>query len=439
MTTIPFTPIIFDETKFSKSGYKDLSGETPVNVLTNDISELLQNLKSVNESEEYYGVERDGRLTLTIKALQMLQERGLLMPHNNEVFYDKGAFVIDNTTALNVYYSEQTDNQGNALTNTDFWSFAFNFKNLLSTIQNSQTAIQELQERGLSIPWDADRNYYQGAIVIDNPTDMNVYFSKIPNNKNNPVTDISKWQFSFSLKQQQQTTELKQVILSNNTTNPNNAIDFASGVLFFDGFGQVSVPAITKLLNTNWTAGTNQGGLDTGTKQSNTWYYCYAIYNPTTQISDVIFSTNLTSPTLPTGFTKNKYIGAVKTNGSGNIIAFEHLKNNYFEYITPILEFSGTTPLTRTPLSVSSPVNVIVRINAKLNSVATAGTQNQLYLTDLNKTDSTSVVKLSANVNFNAAGEFDIKSNSNSQIGIRGNGSSGSVEIYTLGYFDINI
>ena len=369
----------------------------------------------------------------------MLQERGLLMPHNNEVFYDKGAFVIDNTTALNVYYSEQTDNQGNALTNTDFWSFAFNFKNLLSTIQNSQTAIQELQERGLSIPWDADRNYYQGEIVIDNPTDMNVYFSKIPNNKNNPVTDISKWQFSFSLKQQQQTTELKQVILSNNTTNPNNAIDFASGVLFFDGFGQVSVPAITKLLNTNWTAGTNQGGLDTGTKQSNTWYYCYAIYNPTTQISDVIFSTNLTSPTLPTGFTKNKYIGAVKTNGSGNIIAFEHLKYNYFEYITPILEFSGTTPLTRTPLSVSSPVNVIVRINAKLNSVATAGTQNQLYLTDLNKTDSTSVVKLSANVNFNAAGEFDIKSNSNSQIGIRGNGSSGSVEIYTLGYFDINI
>ena len=242
-------------------------------------------------------------------------------------------------------------------------------------------------------------------------------------------------------------TYIKQpIILSNNTTNPNTQIDFAAGNFeFSDKTNFANFSAMTGDLSLNF--GTGIGMLDTGTKANSTWYYCYAIYNPTTQLSRVLCSLsapNLTTgaytgSNMPSGFTKNRYIGAFRTNASGNIIAFEHLKNNYFEFITSILEFSGTTPSTRTPLPVSAPKNVIVNINATLSSVAPAGTINELYLTDLNKTDTTVVKRLFANINFTTAGEFTIKTNSSSQIGIRGNGSAGAIEIYTLGFFDINI
>jgi hypothetical protein len=234
----------------------------------------------------------------------------------------------------------------------------------------------------------------------------------------------------------------QKITIANNTSDPNNDIDFSGGNFVFSDFsGQAYVPAMTKRLDANWTAGTNQGGLDTGTKANSTWYYCYAIYNPTTLVADYIFSANPTNPeNLSTsGFIKYKYIGSILTNSSGNILSFEQLGDNYFEFITPILEGSGTTPSTRTPLPVSAPKNVIVKINATLTSVATAGTLSYLYLTDLNKTDTTSVTKLLANVNFANAGEFTVKTNSSSQIGIRGSGSSGSYTVHTIGFFDTNI
>ncbi len=138
---------------------------------------------------------------------------------------------------------------------------------------------------------------------------------------------------------------LKQPItIANNTTDANNDIDFTAGNFqFSDNSGQAFASAMTKRLDASWSAGNNNGGLDIGTKQANTWYYCYAIYNPTTQASDFLFSAIATSPTLPTGFTKYKLIGAFLTNASLTIRPFTHFvtKNfNYFEYKTPILDYA---------------------------------------------------------------------------------------------------
>lgn len=118
------------------------------------------------------------------------------------------------------------------------------------------------------------------------------------------------------------------IVITNNTTDANNDIDFTGGVFqFSDGSGQAVAASRIKRLDASWVAGTNQGGLDTGTKANSTWYYCYAIYNPTTSVVDFLFSASPTSPTLPSGFTKSFRIkGAfVKTNSSGNIIPFYHL------------------------------------------------------------------------------------------------------------------
>jgi len=230
------------------------------------------------------------------------------------------------------------------------------------------------------------------------------------------------------------------ITIANNATDANNDIDFSAGnAPLDDDSGQVLLSStLVKRLDAPWSPGTGNGGLFNGTavpKAINTRYYEFAITNGT--INDAGMDISLTGANIPAGY-KGSYRGMVLTDGSGNIRAFDQLKDNYFEFVTPILESSGTTPTTRTPVSVSAPKNVIVKINATLTSVATAGTANHLYLTDLNKTD-TSLIKLFANINFSNAGEFTVKTNSNSQIGIKGNSLSGTCEIYTLGFFDTKI
>jgi hypothetical protein len=226
------------------------------------------------------------------------------------------------------------------------------------------------------------------------------------------------------------------ITISNNASDANNDINFSSGnAPLDDGSGQVLLSSIlVKRLDASWSAGTNQGGLFSGTKAINTRYYEFAITNGT--INDGGFDVSPTGANIPAGY-KGSYRGMVLTDGSGNIRAFDQLKNNYFEFGIPILDGLATTPIIRTPLGVSAPANVIVKINATLSSIASVGV-NHLYLSDLNKSDS-DIIKLFANINFFNAGEFTVKSNSNFQIGVKGNSANATYAIYTLGYFDTNI
>lgn len=81
--------------------------------------------------------------------------------------------------------------------------------------------------------------------------------------------------------------------------------------------------SITRVLNSPslsialTTSGAN--GLDTGSEASNTWYYVYAIYNPSTATAAGLLSASSTSPTLPSGYTFYRRIGAVRNNASSNL------------------------------------------------------------------------------------------------------------------------
>ena len=59
-------------------------------------------------------------------------------------------------------------------------------------------------------------------------------------------------------------------------------------------------------------------GLDTGT-EADVWYHIWVIYNGT--ITASLLSASATSPTMPSGYTYKKYVGAVK-NSSGNFRHF---------------------------------------------------------------------------------------------------------------------
>lgn len=167
----------------------------------------------------------------------------------------------------------------------------------------------------------------------------------------------------------------QKITIANNTNDPNNDIVFSGGNFVFSDFsGQAYVPAMTKRLDANWTAGSDQGGLDTGTKANSTWYYCYTIYNPTTQASDFLFSASATSPTLPSGYTKYKYVGSILTNVSGNIIAFKQV-GNYF-YFNNIFDASPSSPTSGVystyTLSVPRVNGIIAMVNSVIDYTGTA-------------------------------------------------------------------
>jgi hypothetical protein len=235
----------------------------------------------------------------------------------------------------------------------------------------------------------------------------------------------------------------QKITIANNTSDPNNDIDFSGGNFVFSDFsGQAYVPAMTKRLDANWTAGTNQGGLDTGTKANSTWYYCYTIYNPTTQASDFLFSASATSPTLPSGFTKLKYIGSILTNSSGNIIAFKQV-DNYF-YFPEILDASPTPTsgaYSTYTLSVPKQNNIIAMVRSSITYSGTGITSVNIYF----RATGTSIAFIghgfvtngytgNSIVNFvptNNAGQVDVSFNFTAP--------AQGFTIHTFGYIDNNL
>jgi hypothetical protein len=231
------------------------------------------------------------------------------------------------------------------------------------------------------------------------------------------------------------------ITLQNNVTDPNNDIDFSAGVMQFDdGSGQAVTTAITKQLDAVWSTGTNQGGLDTGVKANDTWYYCYTIYNPTTGATDAIFTASYGSPTMPSGFTKQTYRGAIQTDGTGNIRTgqFVYYQNNYnFIFDVSIKDFDGqsTTTATNRTISIPAKSNVIARISAQTSAGAANVTRVYSPLITEPPVISGYDNSLTNILDDTNRAELEILCNSTSQIATKSNGNH-SIAIYTMGFND---
>jgi hypothetical protein len=86
--------------------------------------------------------------------------------------------------------------------------------------------------------------------------------------------------------------------------------------------------------------GSGANGLDTGSEGASAWYYIWLIFNGTTVAA--LLSTSATAPTLPSGYTYKKRVGAVRNNGSSNFIAFKQTGKEVFVTGAPVaLKSSG--------------------------------------------------------------------------------------------------
>lgn len=179
-----------------------------------------------------------------------------------------------------------------------------------------------------------------------------------------------------------------------NSGAPNTTLDISAGVINHDdGSAQFVVSAMSKIIQStgSWTAGTNQNGLDTGARANSTWYQVFIIRKTSDNTSDILFSTSRTSPTIPSGYTQVAWLGAMRTNSSGNIDASYFAKRTSFGQVVSYIESnvitgSGAIPFDDTPpqnnegaqymelafypLSTTSRINTIVNWNGSANASA---------------------------------------------------------------------
>ena len=229
------------------------------------------------------------------------------------------------------------------------------------------------------------------------------------------------------------------ITIANNATDTDNDIDFSAGNFqFSDKSNEAVLLAMTKRLDASWTVGNNQGGLDTGSKANSTWYHCYAIYNPTSGVSDAIFSANATTPTLPSGYTKYKLIESILTNSSGNILAFYHV-GNYISWKTKIKDITSSLSTSLTPHPISTPLgrSVMVKVRATLYTGG-ASSVNILSPYDNSLTPLSSENDL-VSQNYTTSIEKEVITDTSSQISIIASAAPvNSFTLFTYGWEKIN-
>jgi hypothetical protein len=180
---------------------------------------------------------------------------------------------------------------------------------------------------------------------------------------------------------------IQDLTLSNNVSDANNDIDIATGAATDDtGVKTLTLSSgLTKRSDAAWSAGTGNGGMDTGSKPTSGTLHVWLIGKAADSSIDVLFSTSATSPTMPSTWDLKRRIGAVLTDGSSNIVAF-YQNQDEFLVKSPVLDINATDGTTATLRTLTVPNGI--RVKAILtgyvtNAAGVAGT----YISSPDQTD----------------------------------------------------
>lgn len=214
----------------------------------------------------------------------------------------------------------------------------------------------------------------------------------------------------------------------------NNAIDAVNDIDVLLNGSSVA----TKRLDATWAAGTNQGGLDTGSKANSTTYHVWLLRKNSDGTLDALFSTQAISPTVPTGYTKVRALGAIITDSGGTILPFLQ-SGDSFTLITAILDASGAANTTATLRTLTVPQGVKVIAQMFVGMVNAAGNGGYLSAWDADLGSSASGHRVMERLTGNTENgvTFSVITSANKQI-YTSDDSSGSptITIQTKGWID---
>ena len=154
------------------------------------------------------------------------------------------------------------------------------------------------------------------------------------------------------------------LVVKRNTSATSTTVDIDADYLTL--FNSSNIGYIASSINLSpIITGSGANGLDTGTEASSTWYHIWVIYNGTTVAG--LLSTSATSPTMPSGYTYKKYVGAVYNNSSSNFVNFHQVGNvvsndgayNFLAGGTA----TGWTNITTVPMPPTTPIEARIWVH----------------------------------------------------------------------------
>lgn len=195
----------------------------------------------------------------------------------------------------------------------------------------------------------------------------------------------------------------------------------------------MTLSAFTKT-TASWAAATGNGGLDTGSIASGTWYYAFVIQKSSDGTTDALFSASSSAPTMPSGYDKKRYIGAFKTDGSSHVPVINQ-KGGYFYYPAMISDIPSFTPADTN----GHIVALTVPTGFSVRAIVAGGSANQILigLTEPATTD-TAISNVFFTIACGASGGGGINevwTDTSGRIRYRIS-ISGTLFVNTLGYFD---
>lgn len=178
------------------------------------------------------------------------------------------------------------------------------------------------------------------------------------------------------------------------------------------------------------------GGLDTGSEAASTWYYVWAIYNPGTDTDAAMLSLSSTSPTMPSGYTKKRRVGAVRNDGSSNFLQYETVsgtgKQRRIRYEERINTLVAGTTVTFQDVSLAAAIPPTSRLVWAVISCYNE-VNSQVFIRENGKTPTNSWFLYGYIVGANAD---DIYTDSSQIIEYATSSVITQADIYTYGYVE---
>ena len=188
-----------------------------------------------------------------------------------------------------------------------------------------------------------------------------------------------------------------------------------------------------------WASGSSVGGLDTGLISANTWYAMYAIDGPVAPV-DFLMSASYTAPVMPTGYTKKRYIGSIKTDGASHILPFTQ-NQDCFLWTTPTLDIATATLGVASALfPLNVPHSTTFKVDAIIRGWASNAVAAYLLISSPDTADlapNTPAGNITAYLALTAGwGELRVRVDASGQVRLRASATSTTVNGLTVGWYD---
>jgi hypothetical protein len=204
--------------------------------------------------------------------------------------------------------------------------------------------------------------------------------------------------------------------ITNDSTSPNIIMDVRGDQVTSITTGGQTISRIPGTPSVNFTVN-GANGLDTGTIAASTWYHIWVIDNGSA--GAVLGSLSATAPTMPNGYSYKCRLGAVRTDGSSNLLRTTQL-GNHTQYTvttgTNVPALPAMASGTAGTYSATVPSYAAVAVGSFVPPTAT---RINLVVTGAWKGGASSAIQLAPNNNYaglqNASGNvpfFDSNGNS---------------------------